>query len=76
MIMVAGPSARAASAEDTDACRLDMHRQSIAIPLQLPTPLVAFGRMRLQLSERRLDAVRHRIEQKLRLRRIALPPRL
>ncbi len=62
--------------KDADPCWLDVDRQPIAIPLQFPAPLVTSWRMGLQLSKRRLNAVGHRIEQKLWLRRITLPTRL
>jgi hypothetical protein len=38
----------AATGEDPDARRFDMNSQSIAMPFQLPAPLFATGRMRLQ----------------------------
>ena len=61
------------ASKDADPCRLDVDRQPIAIPLQLPAPLVTSWWMGLQLRQRGLDAIRHRIEQKLWLCRITLP---
>ncbi len=56
--------------KDAHTCRLDVDRQPIAVPFQLPAPLIALWRMGLQLRKRRLEAVGHRIEQKLWLCRL------
>jgi hypothetical protein len=90
MIIVAGPSPRAAlydrrkavrpvmaaAGEDPDTARLDVNSEAIAIPFQLPAPFFPLWRMALQLRQRRLDAVWHGIERELWLGRIALPARL
>jgi hypothetical protein len=51
-----------ATGEDPDPPRFDMNGTAIAIPFQLPAPLVSLWRTGLQLRQRRLDTLRHRIE--------------
>lgn len=62
----------AAASENPNALRFDMNREAIAIPFHLPAPLVSLWGMVLQLRQRGLDAVRHRIEKQLWLSGIAL----
>ncbi len=65
----------AATSEDPDPLGLNMNRKAITIQFQLPAPLVSFRGTGLQLRQRRLDTLRHGIEQQLWLSWIALASR-
>ncbi|WP_261339171.1 hypothetical protein [Rhizobium leguminosarum] len=64
-----------ATREDPDPLRLDMNGEAIAIQFQLPAPLVSLWGTGLQFRQRRLDALRHGIEQELWLGGISLASR-
>jgi len=63
----------AAAGENPYPLRLDVNSEAIAIPFQLPAPLVSLWGTGLQLRQRRFDAVWHGIEQELWLGWISLP---
>ena len=66
----------AAAGENPDTLLLDVNSEAIAVPFHLPAPFVSLWRMALQVRQRGLDGVGHRIEKQLWLGRIALLARL
>ncbi len=72
----AAGSVVAAFGQDPDPGRLNVDGDPVTVPLDFIGPALAFRRLRLQQGKARLHTARHRIEQKVRLRRIPAAPRL
>ncbi|MNL54380.1 hypothetical protein D3C87_1777110 [compost metagenome] len=66
----------AAAGNNSHASRLDVHGQPIAIPLDLKSPIRTDRWSCLEQGQAWLNPIGHRIEWKVRLRRIALAARL
>jgi hypothetical protein len=60
----------AASREDPDTPRLYVNGKTVAVPLDLKSPLLALWRFVLREGKTRLYPFRHWIEGRIRLRRI------